>query len=111
MLPSQRSISLTLLVLSSVTAFVPLPPAKHQSKLQMGVIGSATNAVTKLGGPTTAAIATAAVVGTAGIKFVLDRPSRKYEEGSVAREYDAWTRDGILEIGRASCRERVYCVV
>ena len=97
MLPSQRSISLTLLVLSSVTAFVPLTPAKQQSKLQMGVIGSATNAVTKLGGPTTAAIATAAVVGTAGIKFVLDRPSRKYEEGSVAREYDAWTRDGILE--------------
>lgn len=39
----------------------------------------------------------AASVATAGVKFVLDRPSRKYEDGSVAREYDAWTQDGILE--------------
>ena len=39
----------------------------------------------------------AAGVATAGVKFVLDKPSRKYEDGSVAREYDAWTQDGILE--------------
>lgn len=32
-----------------------------------------------------------------GVKAILDRPSRKYEDGSVAREYDAWTQDGILE--------------
>lgn len=63
----------------------------------MGVIGSANKVVSKLGGPATAAIASAAILGTAGIKFILDRPSRRYEEGSVAREYDAWTRDGILE--------------
>ncbi len=49
------------------------------------------------GGTTTAAIAATAVLGTAGVKFVLDNPSRKYEDGSVAREYDAWTQDGILE--------------
>lgn len=51
----------------------------------------------KIGGPTTAAVAGAAVLGTVGVKYVLDRPSRKYEDGSVAREYDAWTQDGILE--------------
>ena len=52
----------------------------------------------KVGGPkTAAAIAATALVGTAGVKLVLDRPSRKYEDGSVAREYDSWTQDGILE--------------
>lgn len=42
-------------------------------------------------------VAAAATAASIGVKFVLDRPSRKYEEGSVAREYDAWTQDGILE--------------
>lgn len=54
--------------------------------------------IQKLGGPTTAAaLAATAVLGTAGVKLILDKPSRKYEDGSVAREYDAWTQDGILE--------------
>jgi hypothetical protein len=39
----------------------------------------------------------AAVAGTLFVKGYLDRPSRTYEEGSVAREYDAWADDGILE--------------
>ena len=41
----------------------------------------------------------AAVAAVAGvlIKQRLDRPSRPYEDGSVGREYDAWTREGILE--------------
>jgi MPBQ/MSBQ methyltransferase len=42
-------------------------------------------------------VAAAAAVGTLGVKLVLDRPSRTYDEGTVAREYDAWTQDGILE--------------
>jgi len=43
------------------------------------------------------AIAATAAVSTAAVKLVLDRPSRVYSEDSVAREYDAWTQDGILE--------------
>ena len=62
-----------------------------------GVPGTIVKTAQKLGAPTVAAIAATTVLGTAGVKFVLDRPSRKYEDGSVAREYDAWTQDGILE--------------
>lgn len=63
-----------------------------------GIGGTILKTAQKAGGPaTTAAIAATAVLGTAGVKFVLDRPSRKYESGSVAREYDSWTQDGILE--------------
>jgi MPBQ/MSBQ methyltransferase len=62
-----------------------------------GVPGAIVKTAQKLGGPTTAAIAATAVLGTAGIKLILDKPSRTYEDGSVAREYDAWTQDGILE--------------
>lgn len=43
----------------------------------------------------TAAVATIGTVAAA--KAILNKPSRKYEDGSVAREYDAWTQDGILE--------------
>lgn len=66
------------------------------------IAGGSPSAILKLaqklpGGPATAAIAAAAVLGTAGVKLILDKPSRTYEDGSVAREYDAWTQDGILE--------------
>ena len=47
--------------------------------------------------PTATAIAGGALLGTVAVKAILDRPSRTYEDGSVAREYDAWTQDGILE--------------
>merc|ERR1740139_1348651 len=56
----------------------------------MGIKTEIVKATSKLGGRSTAAIA-AAVVGTACVKLVLDKPSRKYETGSVAKEYDAWT--------------------
>lgn len=39
----------------------------------------------------------AAVLATAGVKLILDRPSRTYGNDTVAREYDAWADDGILE--------------
>ena len=78
---------------------------RKASSLKMGIVTSAvknavgTAAAATASTPTAAAAAalatTAAVVG--GVKYVLDRPSRAYEEGSVAREYDAWTKDGILE--------------
>jgi MPBQ/MSBQ methyltransferase len=63
----------------------------------MGLASTATKAVQKFGVPATAAAVAATAVGAIGVKAILDRPSRKYEEGSVAREYDAWTQDGILE--------------
>lgn len=67
------------------------------TEMRMGLKTEVIKSVSKIGAPTTAAIAGAAVLGTVGVKYVLDRPSRKYEDGSVAREYDAWTQDGILE--------------
>jgi MPBQ/MSBQ methyltransferase len=72
-------------------------PSSPSSTELYGVPGTIIKTAQKIGGPTTAAIAATAVLGTAGLKFVLDKPSRKYEDGSVAREYDAWTQDGILE--------------
>jgi len=64
----------------------------------MGIKTELAKITTKsLGTPTIAAVAATAAIGTAGVKLVLDNPSRKYEEGSVAKEYDAWTQDGILE--------------
>jgi MPBQ/MSBQ methyltransferase len=35
--------------------------------------------------------------GVGVVKLVLDRPSRTYGNDTVAREYDAWADDGILE--------------
>lgn len=43
------------------------------------------------------AAATAALAGTAVVKLLLDQPSRAYSSDSVAREYDSWAKDGILE--------------
>ena len=63
----------------------------------MGIVSSVSKAASRVGGLATAGIVAGAAAATIGVKFVLDRPSRKYEDGSVAREYDAWTRDGILE--------------
>lgn len=45
----------------------------------------------------TAAVATAAIASTAAVKIVLDKPSRTYGTDTVAKEYDSWTDDGILE--------------
>jgi MPBQ/MSBQ methyltransferase len=47
--------------------------------------------------PIATTVAGSAIVGTAAVKLILDRPSRTYSADSVAREYDAWTQDGILE--------------
>lgn len=56
-----------------------------------------------LGGSSTATrvvagtVAAAAVGATAVVKLYLDQPSRTYGNDTVAREYDAWADDGILE--------------
>jgi len=84
--------------LSTVYAFAPAPAQIGVSTgLGMGLKTYVAKSVSNIGAPATAAVAGAAVIGTIGLKGILDRPSRKYEEGSVAREYDAWTQDGILE--------------
>lgn len=98
---------LGLLLLSSVCAFAPHKAvSSHFTKtgsvssgteISMGLKTEVMKKVSKMGAPAVAAAAGAAVLGTVGVKYVLDRPSRKYEDGSVAREYDAWTQDGILE--------------
>lgn len=86
-------------ILHGATAFVPLSPkTKASSTKTFGLKTELVKASSKIVGvPATAAIAGAAVAGTVGVKIILDQPSRKYEDGSVAREYDAWTQDGILE--------------
>ena len=56
-------------------------------------MGVKSTILTKVGYPAVAA----AVAGTAGVKLILDRPSRAYNADSVAKEYDEWTQDGILE--------------
>merc|ERR1712087_80909 len=70
--------------------------------LSMGVVSTVGKVSKKViessNSPVTIAAATAtAAIATIGVKTILDNPSRKYEDGSVAREYDAWTQDGILE--------------
>ena len=70
------------------------------SSLSMGLKTSiVSNAVTKAiqQHPIATTVAGSAIVGTAAVKLILDRPSRTYSADSVAREYDAWTQDGILE--------------
>ena len=75
------------------------PPSSSYTSLSMGLKSSIlTKAVAKASRhPATTAAAAAAIVGTAAVKLVFDRPSRTYNADSVAREYDAWTSDGILE--------------
>jgi len=63
----------------------------------MSGISSIIKSIPVISTPTAIGIAGATLVGALGIQTYLDRPSRKYEDGSVKREYDAWTEDGILE--------------
>jgi len=87
----------------TVSAFTPsslhtTSSSRSSTQLSMGVKTEVAKASSKIiGAPTTAAVAATALLGTAGVKLILDKPSRKYEDGSVAKEYDAWTQDGILE--------------
>jgi MPBQ/MSBQ methyltransferase len=43
------------------------------------------------------AAVSAALAATGIVKLYLDKPSRTYGAGTVAKEYDEWTDDGILE--------------
>lgn len=85
--------------ISLATSATSSPRSPSSTALSMGLKSSIlTKAVAKATEhPVTTAVAGTAIVGTAAVKLVLDRPSRTYSEDSVAREYDAWTQDGILE--------------
>ena len=82
------------LLLSGAAAFVarPLRIMRPKRTTPQMVLAPAAAQVVRVGIPTVVA----AVAGVL-IKQRLDRPSRPYEDGSVGREYDAWTREGILE--------------
>jgi len=71
---------------------LPVPP-------KGGVVSQAASAAKSFvkDRPVAAAAVGTLALGTATAKVILDRASRPYEEGSVAREYDSWTEDGILE--------------
>mmetsp|Transcript_1259 Transcript_1259/g.1800 ORF Transcript_1259/g.1800 Transcript_1259/m.1800 type:complete len:381 (+) Transcript_1259:66-1208(+) len=104
MFSATTTVSVFLAASSMVSGFAPMKvspirqcPTSSSTELEMGVGSTVVKAVQTVGVPTSAAIAATAAIGTVGAKYILDRPSRKYESGSVAREYDAWTQDGILE--------------
>ncbi len=83
---------------SLVASFAPtINKASKSLQLQMGLASTAVKTVKNIGIPATTAVVAGAAIGAIGVKTILDRPSRKYQDGSVAREYDAWTQDGILE--------------
>ena len=84
---------------AGAAAFAPRPHALRVRRAPRAttaaprmVLAPAAAQVVRVGIPTVVA----AVAGVL-IKQRLDRPSRPYEDGSVGREYDAWTREGILE--------------
>ncbi len=94
------------LLASSLSAFTtpsvesPVRSTTSSSSLSMGLKSSVLHdVVTKAiqQHPIATTVAGSAIVGTAAVKIILDRPSRTYSADSVAREYDAWTQDGILE--------------
>lgn len=84
---------------SLVASFAPLSHQKSSlsTELRMGLASTAVKTVKSIGVPAATAMVAGAAIGAIGVKTILDRPSRKYQDGSVAREYDAWTQDGILE--------------
>jgi MPBQ/MSBQ methyltransferase len=54
-------------------------------------------AAAELLSPTTALAAGGVLAAAFAAKAIFGKPARAYEPGSVGREYDAWTREGILE--------------
>jgi MPBQ/MSBQ methyltransferase len=54
-------------------------------------------AAVELLSPTTALAAGGVLAAAFAAKAIFGKPARAYEPGSVGREYDAWTREGILE--------------
>jgi MPBQ/MSBQ methyltransferase len=79
--------------MSLESPIVSIPSMIRKTAAAAAATATATTTTTVV----TTAAAAAAATAMMTMKFFLDRPSRTYQEGSVAREYDAWTSDGILE--------------
>jgi len=90
------SFLISLLFSSNCSGFVPVKNHHRTYSSEVAAVPGPVKSLVK-NNPVLVPAVVAASVATAGIKFVLDRPSRKYQDGSVAKEYDAWTQDGILE--------------
>lgn len=63
------------------------------TRLNMVATPLAQKALVKIG----VAAGAAVLAGTGFVKLVLDKPSRPYQDGSVGKEYDEWTEQGIVE--------------
>ena len=91
---SLRILSVVGVLVAACSAFQPLQqtsPRRASTELHLSSV------VPKVAVKAAVAAGTAALAGTAAVKLVLDKPSRTYGNDTVAREYDAWADDGILE--------------
>jgi len=88
---------LTLLMVSGASAFTAAPSHSNHQKQQQYSSTSLESISTKVAIKAAGVAVGAAVAGTVFVKSYMDRPSRAYNSDSVAKEYDAWTDDGILE--------------
>jgi len=70
-------------------------PKQTTTRLSMGIKSALLQTAQKY--PLATTIAGGTLAATTVTKLILDSPSRTYTSDSVAREYDAWTSDGILE--------------
>jgi MPBQ/MSBQ methyltransferase len=78
---------------TSRSSFTAATSTSSTTQLSMSAQGTLAKVAIKGG----VALASAALAGTGIVKFVLDKPSRTYGEGTVAQEYDDWADEGILE--------------
>ena len=88
----QGTIAFTL----GATTNTPTGVVQKSTSSQLDMVNAAGLVAKTIRTPAGAAVATAAVAAL-GVKALLDRPSRTYGDGTVAKEYDEWTQDGILE--------------
>ena len=86
-----------ILLLWSASAFTPTTPKPRRNTNSIETATALRVSPTNVAIKATAAVGTAVLAATAGVKLVLDKPSRTYGEGTVGAEYDAWADDGILE--------------
>ena len=70
-------------------------PKQSSTRLSMGIKSALLQTAQKH--PLATSIAGGTLAATTVTKLILDSPSRAYTSDSVAKEYDAWTSDGILE--------------
>lgn len=96
---ASRFLAAALCFLPPVWAFqTAIPRPMMQSQIRQRQSSSSTELSVTLNPKVVAGVGAGMVAAGVGIvKLVLDRPSRTYGNDTVAREYDAWADDGILE--------------